>query len=92
MKGFLKAYAKLTSDVQDRVDMRCDSLLRTLAIRDCTSKNTKRIVPCAWIRAAGGVAIRDLGESHYELLTLIATIALTGGIQTSTPIALRVVA
>jgi hypothetical protein len=66
-KGFLKAYAKLTPDVQDRVDIALRQFVANPRHPGCTSKNTKPVAPCASIRAAG-IAIRDLGNSHYELL------------------------
>jgi hypothetical protein len=67
-KGFLKAYAKLTSDVQDRVDIALRQFAANprhpgLHFEKYKSFRTLRVDQGRW-----RIAIRDLGDSHYEMV------------------------
>jgi hypothetical protein len=67
-KGFLKAYAKLTSDVQDLVDIALRQFVTNprhpgLHFEKYKTYRTLRVDQGRW-----RIAIRDLGDSHYELL------------------------
>lgn len=67
-KGFLKAYAKLTPVIQDRVDIALRQFVANprhpgLHFEKYKTYRTLRVDQGRW-----RIAIRDLGESHYELL------------------------
>jgi hypothetical protein len=67
-KGFLKAYAKLTSDVQDRVDIALKQFGANprhpgLHFEKYKTYRTLRVDQGRW-----RIAIRDLGDSNYELV------------------------
>jgi hypothetical protein len=69
-KGFLKAYAKLTSDVQDRVDIALRQFVANprhpgLHFEKYKTYRTLRVDQGRW-----RIAIRDLGNSQYELLAV----------------------
>jgi hypothetical protein len=67
-KGFLKAYAKLTSDVQDRVDIALTQFVTNprhpgLHFEKYKTYRTLRVDQGRW-----RIAIRDLGNRNYELV------------------------
>jgi hypothetical protein len=82
-KGFLKAYAKLASDVQDRVDIALRQFAANPRHPGCTSKNTKAFLPCASIRAAGASPFVISATAIINWSTLLATTGSTAGTRTS---------
>lgn len=67
-KGFLKAYAKLTSDVQDRVDIALRQFVANPRHPGLRFEKYKRYRTLRVDQGRWRIAIRDLGDSHYELL------------------------
>jgi hypothetical protein len=68
--GFLKAYAKLTRDIQDRTDI---ALTQFYANPRHPSLHFEKYKTYHTIRVDRGrwrIAIRDRGDSHYELVDI----------------------